>query len=141
MMMTRWECLDQEKEAVIHVTSHQTAISPLQVELHIQSLSTSSLALSEALPAAGTPLPVAPPAAAVTPPGFVAMADPDDAFCNAVYSSLGVQLNLCKQFYIMSSRRSWENDPDDIMVTSLELSQLGLMWKCTSKCYKQGKLC
>lgn len=76
---------------MIHVTSQQTAKSPLHFYSGIQSLSTSGLALgasfpavpTEALPPAVTPLPVAPPVAAVTTPGFVAMADPDDAFCNA----------------------------------------------------------
>ena len=90
---------------MIHVTSHQTAKRALHLYFSIQSLSTSGLALVGSFPAVPTavlppavmPLPVAPPV--VTIPGFVAMADPDDAFCNVVYSSLGVLLSLCNQLY------------------------------------------
>lgn len=56
-----------------------------------QSPTTSALALgasfpvvpTEAPPPAAPPLPAAPPIAVATTPGFVAVADADDAFCNA----------------------------------------------------------
>lgn len=73
---------------MIQVTSHPNSQKPpFNFYLGIQSPSTSVLALGatfpavpiEALPPAVTPLPVAPPVA----PGFVAMAVPDDAVCNA----------------------------------------------------------
>lgn len=74
-----------------YIPPKQPEAPPLHFYLGIQSLSTSDLALgdtfpavpTEALPPAVTPLAVAPPDAVVTTPGFVAMADPDDAFCNA----------------------------------------------------------
>lgn len=103
MLGTHLKCSDQKKEAVICVISHtKQPKAPF-----IQSLSTSGLALdasfpavpTEALPLVATPPPVAPPVAVVTTPGFVAMVDPDEAFCNAVYSSLGVLPPLTQSSY------------------------------------------
>lgn len=65
--------------------------SALNFYFEARHLSTSGLALGESFPVvpalaavpAVTPLPVAPPAAMVTTPGFVVMVDPEGAFCNA----------------------------------------------------------
>lgn len=86
--------------------------APFHFYLGTQSPSTSVLALGvtfpavpiEALPPALAPLPVAPPVAVVTTPGFVAMADPDDAFCNAPKSSTFIIAHWIHVFAV-----SWQN--------------------------------
>lgn len=63
---------------------HTRQPKALHLHLGIQSPSTSGLALGASFPAVPTEaLPVAPPVAVPTPPGFVAMVDPDDAVWNA----------------------------------------------------------
>lgn len=86
MMSTHSEC----RRKWFTLRRPKTPKSPLHFYLGIQTLSTSGWLLgasfpavpTEAYPPAVMPLPVAPPVAVETSPGFVAMADPDDAFCN-----------------------------------------------------------
>lgn len=76
------DTLRVQKEAVVHVTSHQTAKSSPHFYKGIQSPSTSVLAFP-AVPTEALPPAVTPPFTEVTTPDFVAMADPDEAVCNA----------------------------------------------------------